>query len=473
MGNTKMEIYNRMPRPARSIAATLRGVYLWWWRYGPHAEQLVEQALEREKWSLHRWKTWQEGRLAYVLHRAATQVPYYHEQWAARRARGDRASWEILDNWPILSKDPLREKPHRFVAEDCDIRRMFHAQTSGTTGTPLDLWRSRETLRAWYALFEARCRRWHGVSRHDNWAILGGQLVTPVAQQQPPFWVWNAAMNQLYLSSNHVRRENIPAYIDALSRYSIAHLVSYTSSACALAREALDLGIRATGLKVVITNAEPVFPWQRDTIAQGFRCDVRETYGMGEIVAAASECRDGRLHLWPEVGWLEILGDTEDMAVPRGTSGRLVWTGLLNADMPLIRYDVGDRGSLVAEDGDCSCGRTLPVFSHIEGRTNDLLITPDGRRVYWVNPVFYGLPVREAQIIQEQLESLRVRYVPAPTYSPKTDASIIERLHARMGPVAVNLEKVNEIPRGPNGKFRAVISHVADTDANRDNGRNG
>ena len=31
---------------------------------------------------------------------------------------------------------------------------------------------------------------------------------------------------------------------------------------------------------------------------------------MAEIVAAASECGARRLHLWPEVGWLEIVNGT-------------------------------------------------------------------------------------------------------------------------------------------------------------------
>ena len=38
-------------------------------------------------------------------------------------------------------------------------------------------------------------------------------------------------------------------------------------------------------MTVAITNAEPVYDYQRATIAQAFNCPVRETYGMAEIVA--------------------------------------------------------------------------------------------------------------------------------------------------------------------------------------------
>jgi phenylacetate-CoA ligase len=99
-------------------------------------------------------------------------------------------------------------------------------------------------------------------------------------------------------------------------------------------------------MTVAITNAEPVFEYQRKMISKAFRCPVRETYGMAEIVASASECHKNQLHLWPEVGWIEVFENGQ--AVKNGTSGDLVCTGLFNADMPLIRYRVGDRGSLRA-----------------------------------------------------------------------------------------------------------------------------
>ena len=105
MNNTLVKLYDHLPTPMRSLAASLRGLYLRSWRYGPETERLVEEALGRESWSLKQWRAWQEERLAYVLHRAATRVPYYREQWAARRRRGDRASWEYLENWPILEKN--------------------------------------------------------------------------------------------------------------------------------------------------------------------------------------------------------------------------------------------------------------------------------------------------------------------------------------------------------------------------------
>lgn len=460
MSDWLLQLYHRLPGGARSLAVSLRGFYLRRSRFGPETESWVQEGLAHESWSLQRMAHWQQEELAKLLQRAATRVPYYREQWAQRRRCGDRASWEHLENWPVLEKEPLRDNPRAFLADDCTVRRMFAEHTSGTTGKPLELWRSRETVRRLYALSEARERRWFGVSYRDRWCMLGGQIVAPANRRQPPFWVWNRGMNQLYMSSYHLAPDLIGYGLDALVRYRIQYVFGYTSSLYALAQELQHSGRPGLKMAVALTNAEPVFDYQRQLIAAAFQCPVRQTYGMSEIVTLATECPAGQLHLWPEAGITEVLDG--DRPVPRGTCGDLVCTGLLNKDMPLIRYRVGDRGTLAASDSSCACGRRLPVLAAVEGRSDDVLYTADGRRVGRLDPVFKArLPVREAQIVQETLGRIRVRYAPLPGFTAHSERSIIDRLRARMGQVEVVLEEVAELPRTSNGKFRAVICNLS------------
>ena len=453
-----LALYHRLPGPARSAAATLRGFYLHLWRYGRESEGLLRRALERDSWSQEQWRSWREERLGEVLHRAVTQVPYYREQWAARRRQGDRASPERLENWPILEKETVRQSPRAFVADDCNIRRMFHERTSGTTGKPLDIWRSRRTVEALYALAAARTTSWYGIPVTARFAQLGGQLVTPVRQRQPPFWVWNVVMRQLYMSTYHLAPDLLPHYLEALKEYRITYLVGYTSSLLALAQEVLRAGRTDLRMLVAVTNAEPLHEDQRTVIAEAFQCPVRETYGMTETVAGASECEAGRLHLWPEIGHVEVWEN--GLAQPVGETGELVCTGLLNPDMPLVRYRVGDRARLLPESEVCACGRSLPLVGSIDGRSTDVLLTRDGRRVWWLNPVFYGLPVRQSQIVQESLDRVVVRVAPAAEFGTRTEQLIADRLRSRMGEVTIRIERVDEIPRSSNGKLQAVVCRL-------------
>jgi len=241
MSDAALWLYHRLPAPARSAAASLRGYYLRRWRYGPETDRLIAEALDREQWTAAQWDRFREQRLVSVLQRAATRVPYYRALWQARRRLGDRSSWEDLANWPLLDKEAVRARPEAFLADGCRPRRMWRVHTSGTTGTSVTIWRSRETERALYALAAARRRHWYGLSRGDRCALIGGQLVTPTAQRRPPFWVWNAALNQLYMSSYHLAPALLPYYLDALAHYRVAYLEGYTSSLYALAQEALRL----------------------------------------------------------------------------------------------------------------------------------------------------------------------------------------------------------------------------------------
>lgn len=450
-----LKVYHRMPAWTQSLSASVRGYYLNASRYDGQTEILVEEALERERWSAEQWHEWQQERLSFLLNRAATKVPYYREIWSNRRRDGDHSSWEYLENWRPVEKSEVRSRPKEFIADDIRVRSMVHEHTSGTTGTSLDLWLTSETVKFWYALFEARCRRWYGVSRHDRWAILGGQLVVPVRRRDPPFWIWNRGMKQLYLSSYHLSPEYINYYIDAIARFRISYILGYPSALYAIAREIIRQDRKDVQLKVAIANAEPLFDFQREIISAAFNCPVRETYGMAEIVAAGSECDSGTMHQWPEVGIIE-----------QGVSGRdrdaseFVCTGLLNADMPLIRYKVGDCGGARTQP-DCTCGRTLPNMPSINGRSDDLVFTADGRSIGRLDPVFKaGIPVREAQIIQRTLTSFVIKYVADPGFDKKAAEIISDRLRERVGDVEVILEQVNEIPRTSRGKFRAVVCEL-------------
>ena len=449
-----LKIYHQLPPWTRNFTASLRGYYLSRWRYDANTERLVEEALERDYWSEKQWKKWREERLSFILNRATMQVPFYREMWEKRRRNGDNSSPEYLENWDILEKRTLRERASEFVADDCNPSKMFLDHTSGTTGTSLNLWIKAETVKFWYALFEARSRRWYGISRKTRWAMLGGQLVTPIRQNKPPFWVWNAGLNQLYMSSYHLAPGLTGFYLNALKKYRVRYLLGYSSALYSLAQTVVRENRKDLKMDVVIANAEPLFDYQKALISEAFDCSVRETYGMAEMVSAASECENSSLHQWLDAGIIE--GEKSVNTQPID----FICTGLVNADMPLIRYRIGDCGSFT--DKICDCGKTLPLMGKIEGRSDDVLYTIDGRRIGRLDPVFKNdLPVVEAQIIQESLKQIVVKYVPAEKFNQRDAKDLTSRIRERMGDVQVKLEKVAQVPRTERGKFRAVICNLS------------
>ncbi|MCC7495971.1 MAG: phenylacetate--CoA ligase family protein [Bryobacterales bacterium] len=463
MNRSIINLYQSLPYPLRSAAASTWGYYLRWLRYSGETETLAAEALERDHWSASQWRNWTEERLAYTLHRAATRVPFYRSYWSERRARGDRSSWERLENWPLLNKESVRQSPEAFVADDCNIRRMHVWFTSGSTGTPLRLYWSRRNIRRWYALFEARSRRWYGVSRHDRWAIVGGQRVAAIEQKESPVWVWNRGLNQLYVSAIHLSPALAHASIDAIRAHNLKYIVGYPSALQVLAQYAQQSGVTLP-MSVAITNAEPLFDSQRDIISSAFCCPVRDTYGSAEVVAGAGECECGSMHLWPDTGIVEVFNRNHDPA-PQGLPGELVCTGLVNDDMPLIRYCTRDSASLPDPRERCGCGRNLPLLGKVEGRLDDVLVARDGRRITRIDGIFKGqLPVREVQVIQEAIDRIRVVYAAEARLSPQCQRDLTKRFVDVFGETSLQFDWVPQISRLPNGKFRSATCLVPPED---------
>jgi phenylacetate-CoA ligase len=380
--------------------------------------------------------------------------------WSERRVRGDRSSIELLENWPVLKKDQIRLAPRAFLADGINMSRQIKENTSGSTGTPLSFWLSQNAVQSWYALFEARCKNWYGVSIRDRWGIFGGQLIVPYKQTHPPYWVWNAGLKQLYLSSYHLAPYTAGHYVDAIQKHNLTYLLGYPSSLYSLARFLNEQSLKPPKLKVIISNAEPLFAYQRELISAVFQCPVYDTYGLSENVCGASECSYGSMHIWPDAGISEVFSNTKDQPVPTGETGRLICTGLLNMSMPLIRYEVGDQ-AVFSVNPHCKCGRSLPIFSSIEGRSDDVIITRDGRRIGRLDTAFKAdLPIREAQIIQEAIDHIHVLYVPADGCTDADISRLKEKLQNYLGDMTISMAAVALVPRSANGKFRAVLSKI-------------
>jgi phenylacetate-CoA ligase len=91
-----------------------------------------------------------------------------------------------------------------------------------------------------------------------------------------------------------------------------------------------------------------------------------------------------------------------------------------------LRYRLCDVTALGA--GGCACGRTFPALQHIIGRLDDVLVTPDPRRVGRLDPVFKGCrTIREAQLVQETESEVTVRLVPGPDYTDDEELAVVRR----------------------------------------------
>ena len=159
---------------------------------------------------------------------------------------------------------------------------------------------------------------------------------------------------------------------------------------------------------------------------------------------------------------VEILDERWRPCAP-GAIGRVVVTALHNLATPLIRYDLGDYAALGEP---CTCGRGLPVIRRVRGRVRNLVQTPDGRH-YW--PVDLGkiraVPlIRQAQFVQSTIDTIQLNIVADRPVTATEELQAAEAVRAALGhPFNVVLVRVDEIRRGPTGKFEEFMSLLDDT----------
>ena len=102
------------------------------------------------------------------------------------------------------------------------------------------------------------------------------------------------------------------------------------------------------------------------------------------------------------------------------------------------------------------------MFLKIDGRIEDYVLTPDGRIIGRLDHVFKEqVDIAEAQILQDTDAAIDVLVVPCTSYGNSSERRLIKELRARIGhEIDIRVHLIDDIPREPNGKFRAVKSLV-------------
>lgn len=453
-------LYARLPIWAQHRAVSAYGVYWHWLRFGPGYQAYVRQFKQRELFTTEEWDAWQRQRLISLLQAAATQVDFYRRTWSTQQISSAAAG--TLEELPLLEKADIRSEPEAFLRGDMrpHPRLVFH--TSGTTGTPIaSIWTAHE-LRNSMALREVRSAGWAGVSFKSARATFSGRMVEPDPGSKGPFYRYNSAERQVYFSAFHLGPETAARYVQALRDHQVMWLTGYTFSYYLLARLILEQGLKVPELKAVITTSEKLTPEMRKMMEAAYGCRVYEEYSTVENSVFASECEEGKLHVSPDLGVVEILRP-DGTPCEAGEVGEVVATCLIREYQPFIRYRVGDLAAW--DGGPCTCGRAMPILKEITGRIEDVVTGEDGRQMVRFHGIFVDQPhVVEGQIVQESLSRIRVKVVPTEAFAEADVKDIVGRVRKRLGPsTEVIVETVDRIARTPAGKFQAVVSLIGNS----------
>ena len=448
-------IYYRMPIFLQNAIFSLYGLKLSKARYNQLFFNYLRNLKESEWWSVKEIQKYQNMKVREVVHHAYHTVPFYRRWYEECKVDIDNfQTVEDLKRLPVLTKQLVRANQQDMVSSAFNRSSLITNLTSGTTGTPLEIYITKECLAFQWAIWW-RHRARYGLTIKDRHLTFGARVPIPHNQKRPPFWRHDVFNNRVYLSTYHISKDTVKSIVEFLNSNHFDFFTGYPSAMYNLAALIEEEGLRLINRpKYVVTGADALLPKFESTIRRVFGVPVTEQYGMAEFAGNMSKCECGNFHLDFECCYIE------EQPLEGSNLSRLIFTGWGNPAMPFIRYEVGDFGK--SFNGSCACGRESVCFESIDGRVEDYVVTPDGRRIIGMNQVLeYAPNAKEIQIFQDKIDSIEFRIVPTKEFSDNDKEALIREFRRRAGSnMSIRFNMVDEIERLPSGKFKAVISTV-------------
>jgi phenylacetate-CoA ligase len=251
-------------------------------------------------------------------------------------------------------------------------------------------------------------------------------------------------------------------YILEINRFKPDVLQAYPNPLYILSKYIINNNIAVHRPKSIVTTAEPLLSEQRKAFKNAFGCDVYSFYGCREGGYVGIECaeHDG-YHINCSSLYLELVSNGK--SVEAGEIGSVVFTDLLNHDMPFMRYQIGDLGIL--DDRPCNCGSPLPKMKFFAGRETDVFVTPQGQMIPGVSLCDRVIEdckgIQQLQFVQNKIDELEVKIVKGHEYSKEDMRMLDEKLESYFkGNFNILKQFVDDIPKEKSGKTRFCISNV-------------
>lgn len=431
-----------------------RSPYLW------HYRRLLRTQFDSP--SVIRCRQWDV--LMSLLSHAYETTSFWRQRFdTANLKPGDILSFDDFTQVPLLTKEDIRTHVAELISDEYDQTTLHRAQTSGSTGVPLEIFQD-DARHEYGRACTLRSDEWSGWRLGQRVGAIWGNAAAEFRGNGWRGYLRNALLNRItYLDSLKIDEQSLGVFAAALRKRPPSLLYGHAHSLYLFARYLeghSQFDIRPRG---IISAAMVLHEWERQVIEHVFQCPVTNRYGCEEVGLIACECEQHRgLHVNADTIHLEIVRADGTPANP-GESGMIVITDLWNRAMPIIRYQLGDMGRLT--DRICPCGRGLPLLEEIQGRIADYVVTRSGKFISGISLTDHfntKVPgVVQMQIVQEEIDRFVLRIVKTHEFGPQSLETIRNLVDEHFGPECRHeCEFVDSIPQEPSGKFRFCISKV-------------
>lgn len=366
--------------------------------------------------------------------------------------------------WPTLEKTTLRDN-----SGVCSTWHFptIRASTGGTTGLPIKLLRSLECIAAEQAFIDNLILG-HGLDfRSARISVLRADEIKGLGDDNPPFGVLRNNGKRLVLSNAHMSKHTIEWFVSALKEFRPQVLWVYPSMLANMI-SLMDTAQLKFQVPFILSSSESMESGLFRTAEDALSAKVIDYYGQGERACFAYATQPEEYWFSPAYGHVELLLQ-EDGAIENGTrTAQIIATGYWNSAMPLIRYNTGDLAIIPSHYTEKDLEEVvlgIKPFLGIAGRSNEFIITEDGRNIGGLNHLPREVEhILRLQVIQESLDHVVIKVLAAAGFNDHDRSRILTNARGMIPPeVGVTIDVVDSLEVAVNGKTPFVIRRLPES----------
>lgn len=396
-----------------------------------------------------------EQRKKAIVEHHLDHTPFYQKLLA-----NHTVIWEKI---PVLTKKDLQQPLEERLSKDYTLKNIFKGKTSGSSGHPFTYAKDKMAhAMAWASFHNAYQAhdidlntslqaRFYGIPLSGKGKYM--ELLKDYVSNRKRFPIFN------------LNDEVLEKYVSRFRESEYHYLNGYTSSIVLLAKYCRKKGVTlktyCRSLKTCIVTSEMLFPDDRELLEKWIGVPVVNEYGASEVGLIAMENPQREFVINQENLFVEVV-DENNIPVPDGTIGRILVTDLYNLAHPMIRYEIGDLGSLkTLENG-------TRILENLQGRTSDIARLPSGKVVpgltfYYVTKsiISQDLNILEFIVIQKEPALFEIQYVSSQEMDASQKTKVQKAMDEYLEPgLAVHFTRLNALDRSNRGKLKQFISEV-------------
>jgi phenylacetate-CoA ligase len=344
---------------------------------------------------------------------------------------------------PIITKEDIRDRVDELLT--CNKLFVYTAYTSGTTGSPLKLYRDYESVCKEYS-YGYYFQQLHGYQLGDKVISIKGDL------DQSEISRFDRSLNTLHLSSYNLNEKNIKKYYQLIKDFGPKVVKAYPSSLQILSVELYKAGLDLQ-IPLAFTSSEVLHDFQRSIIEKILHTKIFDWYGNSEQTISLGQVKKDLYQDIPLYSHIEVREKC------------IITTGFINKSFPLIRYKIDDVIKLKC---DISCIRCCT--SSILGRDNQYVLLKNGQQIGLLDHAFNFSNVKNilgAQIVQNILGEVDLNIIPDFNFTENNKSELIKNLTQLLGTdCKIHYKEIKEdqIIRTESGKYNLMVSNLPSQD---------